>query len=183
MPDEAEAIGLLALMLLQDSRRDARVDEAGELVLLEQQDRSLWDETEIREGLSLAERALRGGAGRYGLQAAIAAEHARAERAEETDWVRITVLYGRLVDIDPSPVVELNRAVAVALGDGAGRGLELVDRIEGLGRYHLYHATRADLLRRLGRGDEAAAAYAHALDLATNPVERRFLERRLRDLT
>jgi RNA polymerase sigma-70 factor, ECF subfamily len=183
MPDEAEAIGLLALMLLQDSRREARVDEAGELVLLEEQDRSLWDEAEIREGRSLVAEALRRGPGRYGLQAAIAAEHARAERAAETDWPRIAALYGRLVQLDPSPVVELNRAVAVALAESPSRGLELVDRIEGLEHYHLYHATRADLLRRIGRRAEAARAYERALELATNPVERRFLERRLLELS
>jgi RNA polymerase sigma-70 factor, ECF subfamily len=182
MPDEAEAIGLLALMLLQDSRRDARVDAAGELVLLEEQDRSLWDEAEIREGLSLVDEALRRGGGRYALQAAIAAEHARAASADETDWPRIATLYARLARLDPSPVVELNRAVAVALAEGPERGLELVDAIEGLERYHLFHATRADLLRRLGREEEAAAAYARALDLTTNPVERRFLERRLSEV-
>src|ERR671930_1202304 len=165
MPDEAEAIGLLALMLLQDSRRDARVDEAGELVLLEQQDRSLWDEAELREGQSLVEQALRRGAGRYGLQAAIAAEHARAARAEETDWPRIAALYASLARLDPSPVVELNRAVAVALAQTPARGLELVERIEGLERYHLYHSTRADLLRRVRRSDEAAAAYGRAAEL------------------
>ena len=131
MPDEAEAIGLLALMLLQDSRRDARVDDAGELVLLERQDRSLWDQVEIEEGLALAARALRGGAGRYGLQAAIAAEHARAASADETDWPRIAALYGRLAQLDPSPVVELNRAVAVAFAEGPERGLELVDGSKG----------------------------------------------------
>jgi len=183
MPDEAEAIGLLALMLLQDSRRDARVDAAGDLVLLEQQDRSLWDEGEIREGLSLAAEALRRGAGRYGLQAAIAGEHARAGSADETDWPRIAALYARLAQIDPSPVVELNRAVAIALAEEPERGLELVDGIDGLERYHLFHSARADLLRRSGRLGEAAAAYGRALELATNPVERRFLERRLRELS
>jgi RNA polymerase sigma-70 factor (ECF subfamily) len=182
MPDEAEAIGLLALMLLQDSRRDARVDAAGELVLLEDQDRSLWDEPEIREGQSLVDEALRRGGGRYALQAAIAAEHARAASADETDWPRIAALYARLARLDPSPVVELNRAVAVALAEGPERGLELVDRIDGLERYHLFHSARADLLQRSGRLDEAAAAYGRAAELVTNPVERRFLERRLREL-
>ena len=138
---------------------------------------------EIEEGLALAARALRGGAGRYGLQAAIAAEHARAASADETDWPRIAALYGRLAQLDPSPVVELNRAVAVAFAEGPERGLELVDGIEGLERYHLFHATRADLLRRLARGDEAAVAFARALESAANPIERRFLERRLRELT
>jgi RNA polymerase sigma-70 factor (ECF subfamily) len=182
MPDEAEAIGLLALMLLQNSRRDARVDTAGELVLLEEQDRSRWDEAEIEEGLSLVEEALRRGAGRYGLQAAIAAEHARAASAEETDWPRISALYARLVRLDPSPVVELNRAVAVAFAEGPERGIELVDGIDGLERYHLFHSARADLLRRSGRRHEATVAYGRALELATNPVERRFLERRLSEL-
>jgi RNA polymerase sigma-70 factor (ECF subfamily) len=182
MPDEAEALGLLALMLLQDSRRDARVDAGGELVLLEGQDRSRWDEAEIGEGLSLVEEALRRGGSRYALQAAIAAEHARAARAEKTDWPRITALYAQLTRLDPSPVVELNRAVAVALAEGPERGLELVDRIDGLERYHLFHSARADLLRRSGRLDEAAAAYGRAAELATNPVERRFLERRLSEV-
>ena len=182
MPDEAEARGLLALMLLQNSRREARVDAAGELVLLEEQDRSLWDESEIREGMALVDEALRRGGGRYALQAAIAAEHARAERAEETDWPRIAALYAQLARLDPSPVVELNRAVAVALADGPERGLELVERIDGLERYHLFHAARADLLRRSGRGHEARVAYGRALGLATNPVERRFLERRLSEV-
>jgi RNA polymerase sigma-70 factor, ECF subfamily len=182
MPDEAEARGLLALMLLQDARRDARVDAAGELVLLEDQDRSRWDQADIEEGLALVDEALRRGAGRYGLQAAIAAEHARAARAEETDWPRIAALYARLARLDPSPVVELNRAVAVALAESPSRGLELVDRIDGLESYHLYHATRADLLRRLERRADAAAAYRRALELATNPVERGFLERRLSEV-
>jgi RNA polymerase sigma-70 factor, ECF subfamily len=182
MPDEAEAIGLLALMLLQDSRRNARVDTAGELVLLEEQDRSLWDEAEIREGVSLVDEALRRGGGRYALQAAIAAEHARVVSADETDWPRIAALYARLAQLDSSPVVELNRAVAVALAESPSRGLELVDAIDGLERYHLYHATRADLLRRLGLVEEAKSAYVRALGLATNPVERRFLERRLSEV-
>jgi RNA polymerase sigma-70 factor, ECF subfamily len=182
MPDEAEAIGLLALMLLQDSRRHARVDANGELVLLEQQDRSLWDESEIEEGLALAERARRAGGGRYGLQAAIAAEHARARAPRETDWRRIAALYGELARLDPSPVVELNRAVAVALAESPEAGLALVDRIDGLDSYHLFHSARADLLQRVGRRAEAAEAYGRARELATNPVERRFLERRLAEV-
>jgi RNA polymerase sigma-70 factor, ECF subfamily len=182
MPDEAEAIGLLALMLLQDSRRDARVNAAGELALLEEQDRSLWDEAEIREGMALVDEALRRGGGRYALQAAIAAEHGQAASAEETDWPRIAALYARLARLDPSPVVELNRAVAVALAEGPERGLELADAIEGLEPYHLDHAARADLLRRSGRRRDAAVAYRRALELATNPVERRFLERRLSEV-
>jgi RNA polymerase sigma-70 factor (ECF subfamily) len=150
MPDEGEAIGLLALMLLQDSRREARVDEAGDLVLLEDQDRSLWDQTEIEEGLALAARAARSGLGRYGLQASIAAEHARAGGPDETDWPRIAALYAELLHLDRSPVVELNRAVAVALAEGPQRGLALMSPIRGLKRYHLFHAAQGDLLRRLG---------------------------------
>ena len=142
----------------------------------------MWNEAEIREGLLLVDEALRRGGGRYALQAAIAAEHARAAGADETDWPRIAALYGRLAQLDPSPVVELNRAVAVALAESPSRGLELVDAIDGLERYHLFHSARADLLRRSGRLDEAAAAYGRAAELATNPVERRFLERRLREL-
>jgi RNA polymerase sigma-70 factor, ECF subfamily len=177
MPDEPEARGLLALMLLQDSRRAARTGPGGELVLLEDQDRALWDRDEIEEGIRLV-------AGlppaTYALQAAIAAEHARAARAADTDWDRIAGLYGLLARAAPGPVVELNRAVAVAMAEGPERGLELMDRIEGLERYHLLHAARADLLRRAGRREEAAGAYRRALALTANPVERDFLERRLR---
>jgi RNA polymerase sigma-70 factor (ECF subfamily) len=182
MPDEPEALGLLALMLLQDSRRDARVDAAGELVRLQDQDRSLWDRDEIENGLELARRALRARPGPYALQAAIAAVHAQAEGPEETDWDRIAALYGRLADVAPGPVVELNRAVAIAMADGPEAGLALIDAIEGLDGYHLFHSARADLLRRLGRGAAAAEAYDRALELATNAVERRFLERRLREV-
>jgi len=179
MPDEPEALGLLALMLLQDSRRDARTGPAGELVLLPEQDRSRWDRAEIEEGRRVLGRALaHRRPGRYQLQAAIAGAHAAAERAEETDWASIAVLYARLEEIDPSPVVALNRAVAVAMAEGPERGLELVDRIGELDRYHLLHATRAELLRRLGRADDARAAYDRAIELAGNPVERAFLERR-----
>jgi RNA polymerase sigma-70 factor (ECF subfamily) len=184
MPDEPEARGLLALMLLQHSRRDARTDAAGDLVLLPDQDRSLWDREAIAEGRALAAAALREGpAGPYALQAAIAAEHAGAGGAEDTDWARIVALYDRLLAVHPTPVVELNRAVAVAMADGPERGLELVEGLSGEGRlegYHLLHSTRADLLARLGRHREAAEAFRRALDLATNPVERSFLERRLR---
>jgi RNA polymerase sigma-70 factor (ECF subfamily) len=180
MPDEGEVRGLLALMLLHHSRRDARVDEHGELVLLEDQDRSLWHHDEIAEGMALARGATAGGAGRYGLQARIAAEHT----GERTDWSRIAALYALLTQIDPSPVVELNRAVAVAMAEGPERGLELIAGLEGglLERYHLLHATRADLLRRLDRRDEAAAAYSRARELTENPAERAFLERRLAEL-
>jgi RNA polymerase sigma-70 factor, ECF subfamily len=183
MPDEPEALGLLALMLLHDSRREARVDSAGELVLLEDQDRSRWDGEEIAEGIAILDRALRlGPPGPYGLQAAIAAEHARAVRAPDTDWGRIASLYGLLVQAAPSPVVELNRAVAVAMSEGPERGLELIDAIDGLDRYHLLHSARADLLRRLDRREEARREYGRALELASNPRERAFLERRLDEL-
>jgi RNA polymerase sigma-70 factor, ECF subfamily len=181
MPDEPEARGLLALMLLTHSRRDARVDEHGDMVLLEDQDRSLWHRDELEEGLALA--ALPGDAGgEYGLQAAIAAEHARAPRAEDTDWARIASLYETLTAVNRSAVVELNRAVAVAMAEGPTRGLLLLDELEASGRlsgYHLLHSARAGLLARLGRDPEAAVAYGRALELAKNPVERRFLERRL----
>jgi RNA polymerase sigma-70 factor, ECF subfamily len=181
MPDEPEARGLLALMLLSHARRDARVDEHGELVLLEDQDRSLWHRHELEEGLSLAALA-DDRWGEYGLQAAIAAEHARAPRADDTDWRLIASLYERLTEVNHSAVVELNRAVAVAMSEGPARGLQLLDQLEASGRladYHLLHSARAALLGRLGRDPEAAVAYGRALELATNPVERRFLERRL----
>jgi RNA polymerase sigma-70 factor, ECF subfamily len=186
MPDEPEALGLLALMLLQHSRRAARVDGAGDLVTLEEQDRARWDASEIDEGLGLLDAALRhDGAGYYQLQAAIAACHATAADAADTDWARIAVLYGRLAEVAPSPVVELNRAVAVAMADGPAAGLELVDRLEASGAlagYHLLPATRADLLRRLDRRPEAAAAYRDALALAANDAERRYLSRRLEEI-
>ena len=181
MPDEPEARGLLALMLLSNARRDARVDDHGELVLLEDQDRSLWHRDELEQGLSLAAGA-DDRRGEYGLQAAIAAEHARAPRANDTDWRRIASLYERLTAVNRSAVVELNRAVAVAMAEGPARGLQLLDQLDASGRledYHLLHSARAALLGRLGRDPEAAVAYGRALELATNPVERRFLERRL----
>jgi RNA polymerase sigma-70 factor, ECF subfamily len=180
MPDEAEVRGLLALMLLHHSRRDARVDERGELVLLEDQDRSLWHREEIEEGVALARAATAGGAGRYGLQARIAAEHT----SDRKDWNRIAALYALLAQADPSPVVALNRAVAVAMAEGPERGLELIAELEGgmLDRYHLLHAARADLLRRLDRREEAAEAYRRARELTDNPAERAFLERRLAEL-
>jgi RNA polymerase sigma-70 factor, ECF subfamily len=181
MPDEDEVRGLLALMLLHHSRRDARVDEGGELVLLEDQDRSLWRRDEIAEGVALARAATAGGVGPYGLQARIAAEHA----GETTDWHRIAALYALLAQVDPSPVVKLNRAVAVALAEGPERGLELIAELEGgiLDRYHLLHAARADLLRRLNRREEAADAYRRARELTENRAERAFMERRLRELS
>jgi RNA polymerase sigma-70 factor, ECF subfamily len=186
MPDEPEALGLVALMLLQDSRREARVDAEGELVLLEDQDRTLWDRREIETGLGLLERASRlGPPGPYVLQAAIAAEHARSESAAETDWPRIASLYDLLARAQPSPVIELNRAAAVAMAEGPDRGLELIDDpelAEQLDGYQPFWSARGDLLRRAGRTDEAREAYDRALELTTNPVERRFLERRLAEL-
>jgi RNA polymerase sigma-70 factor (ECF subfamily) len=184
MPDEPEALGLVALMLLHDSRRATRIDSAGEIVLLPNQDRTRWDRAEIEEGLQLLDRALRHRRpGPYQLQAAIAALHAEAATPDDTDWPQIAALYGELVRISPSPVVELNRAVAVAEAEDLEEGLALIDAIDGLDRYHLLHAARADLLRRLGRGEEAAEAYARAFELAANPAERAFLEGRLRELS
>lgn len=186
MPDEPEALGLFALMLLHDARRDARVGPGGELVLLENQDRSRWDRTRIAEGATLAERALRmRRPGPYQVQAAIAAVHDEAPTAAETDWVQIALLYDALQRLDPSPVVELNRAVAVAMADGPSSGLELIDRIRATGElddYHLLHAARADLLRQLQRPAEASAAYHRALELAGNEAERMFLARRLAEV-
>jgi RNA polymerase sigma-70 factor (ECF subfamily) len=180
MPDEPEVAGLLALILLQDSRRDARTGPAGEMVLLGDQDRSLWDREQITEGVALV-RNLR--PGRYALQAAIAAEHARAPTPEATDWRRIAELYALLARAAPSPVVELNRAVAVAMAEGEERGLELMSGLDGeLDGYYLLHSSRADLLRRLGREDEAAEAYSRALELAEQPTVRAFLEGRLAEV-
>jgi RNA polymerase sigma-70 factor (ECF subfamily) len=179
MPDEPEAFGLLALLLLQDSRRRARVGPDGELVLLPDQDRSLWDRRTIDEGLGILRRAeAHRRPGRYQLQAAIAAGH-----VEGTDPVTIAALYDALVLIDPSPVVRLNRAVAVALAGDEQRGLELIDGLGELDGYAYLHAARADLLRRLGRADDAAESYRRALTLTENATERRFLERRLRELS
>jgi RNA polymerase sigma-70 factor (ECF subfamily) len=184
MPDEPEALGLLALMRLHDARRTTRTDPDGRLVLLSDQDRSRWDAAAIAEGLRLVERALAlGGRGAYVLQAAIAAEHARARRPEDTDWRRIAAGYDRLAEVQPGPVVRLNRAVAVAMARGPQAGLALMDELAAeLDAYHLLHAARADLLRRLDRHGEAAAAYRRALALATEPVDRAFLERRLGEL-
>jgi RNA polymerase sigma-70 factor (ECF subfamily) len=179
MPDEPEVLGLLALMLLQDSRRDARTGPAGELVLLEDQDRSRWDSDRIEEGLRMLDRALAlRDPGPYQLQAAIASLHAQAATAEETDWAQIAVLYTELERSTGSPVVALNRAVAVAMTEGFERGLELMDGLP-LEDYHLYHAARADLLRRLERHEEAAVAYRRALDLTDSEAERHFLSGRL----
>ncbi len=177
MPDEPEAIGLLALILLLDSRRETRVDPGGALVLLEEQDRSRWDVEAIAEGRSLVERALRlRRVGPYQLQAAIAALHTE----EATDWRQIVALYDELRRFSSSAVVELNRAAAVAMVEGPERGLELIERIAGLDEYLPFHAARADLLRRLGRSREAAPAYERALSLSPDGPERRYLERRLR---
>jgi RNA polymerase sigma-70 factor (ECF subfamily) len=179
LPREPEARGLLALMLLTDARRTARLDAAGEMVLLEDQDRSLWDGEKIEEGLALSGEATADGpAGPYTVQAQIAATHAEAARADETDWDRIARLYAWLAELTPSPVVELNRAVAVAMRDGPEAGLALIETIDGLDDYHPHHAARADLLRRLGRNGEAIEAYERALELGGNPVERRLIERR-----
>ena len=179
MPDEAEVLGVLALMLLQDSRRAARVGEHGEIVLLEDQDRSLWDRDRIDEGVRVLDRAVSiRRPGPYQLQAAIAAAHAEDRPREE-----IVVLYDALAAIDPSPVVRLNRAVAVALAGDVDRGLALIDEIDVLDDYHLLHAARADLCRRLGRRDEAAAAYRRALALTANETETRYLERRLAEVS
>ncbi len=181
----AEATGLLALMLLHDSRREARLDEAGDLVLLEEQDRDRWDRRRIAEALPLVEEALRAGPGPFALQAAIAALHCQAARSEETDWPQIVRLYDLLERLQPSPVVSLNRAAAVAMADGPRPALALIDALaaEGdLDAYHLLHAARADLLRRVGSWEEAAKSYARALTLVTNDSERRFLERRLREV-
>ena len=185
MSSEPEIAGLLALMMLQHSRHDARTTPEGELVLLEDQDRARWDQDAIDEGLALLDAAIaQRRPGPYQLQAAIAALHARAPRSEDTDWPQIAALYGRLADASPSPVVELNRAVAVAMADGPARALPLVDALAGeLDGYHLFHSARADLLRRLDRREEAAQAYRRALELATNPSERAFLERRLAEVT
>jgi len=181
----AEAKGLLALMLLHDARREARMDEAGDIVVLEEQDRSLWNREQIAEALPLVEEALLGAPGPFSVQAAIAAVHCRAARAEDTDWEQIVGFYDELRRLQPSPVVSLNRAVAIAMRDGPGTGLVLIDELaeaNDLDGYHLLYAARADLLRRLGLGEQAAKDYRRALELATNESERRYLERRLRQV-
>ena len=181
----AEATALVALMLLHDARRHARLDEAGNIVVLEDQDRSLWDHQQISEALPLVEEALGGEPGPYALQAAIAAAHCRAARVEDTDWHEILRLYNLLERVQPSPVVSLNRAVALAMAEGPQPGLALIDKLvagNDLENYHLLHAARADLLRRLGSRAEAAHSYERALALVTNDSERRFLERRLQEV-
>jgi RNA polymerase sigma-70 factor (ECF subfamily) len=183
---EPEAIGLLAMMLLHDSRRAARTDEHGELIVLDEQDRSRWNREQIREGQALTERALRSRrVGPYAIQAAIAAVHSEADSAGETDWAQIVVLYDLLLNMNPSPVVELNRAAAVAMKDGPAHGLDLINALLARGElagYHLAHSARADLLRRLNRTEESLAAYALALEMTTQEPERRFIERRMASL-
>jgi RNA polymerase sigma-70 factor (ECF subfamily) len=186
MPDEPEVLGLLALMLLHDARREARTGPGGALVVLEEQDRSRWDGAQIEEGATLVERALRmRRAGPYQLQAAIAALHCQARAAADTDWPQIAALYGELLRIQPTPVIALNRAVAVAMAGTPDDGLRLLEDptlSSALDGYHLYHAVRADLLRRVGFATDAADAYRRAIDLATNAVEREYLERRLSEV-
>jgi RNA polymerase sigma-70 factor (ECF subfamily) len=183
---EAEVIGLLALMLLQESRREARTSPEGDLILLEDQDRSRWSQGKIAEGKQLVERALSTPEfGPYALQAAIAAVHANSPRAEATDWVQIVALYDLLLRVTPSPVIELNRAVAVAMRDGPQAGVALIEAILNRGEltaYHLAHSARADLCRRSGRTVDARQSYRRALELARQEPERRFLERRLAEL-
>lgn len=183
---EPENAGLLALMLLQDSRRNARINDRGELVTLEEQDRSLWDQAEIEEGLQLIEQALRKGkAGPYQLQAAIAAVHAEARAANETDWTQIAALYRTLMRLNSSPIIALNHAAAVAMSEGPDEGLRLIDAAGGSGKldnYYLYHAARADLLRRLGREASAREAYTRALELTSNQVEQQYIRRRIAEL-
>ena len=181
----AEAAGLLALMLLHDARRAARLDEAGNIILLEDQDRTRWERRQIEEALPFVDEALRRGSGPFALQAAIVAVHCRAARAEDTDWPQILRYYDLLHRLHPSPVVALNRAVAVSMVAGPAEALALVDELDASGAlagYHLLHATRADLLRQLGSLAEAANSYARALELVTNDSERRFLQRRLREV-
>ena len=180
MPGEPETMGLLSLMLLQHARRHARVDERGDLVLLEDQNRARWDQEMIDEGLAKLDAAVATRRpGPYQVQAAIAALHAQAPRPEDTDWPEIATLYRVLRLMSPSPVIELNWAVAVAMADGPDAGLALMEPLaDDLDRYHLFHAARADLLRRTGRGEEAKAAYQRALELVTNPIERKYLQQR-----
>jgi RNA polymerase sigma-70 factor (ECF subfamily) len=184
-PPAPEATALLALMLLHDARRDARVDDTGDLVVLEEQERSRWNHQQITEALPLVTAGLRGGPGVFAVQAAIAAVHCRAARAEDTDWAQIVNLYDMLEQLQPSPIVELNRAVAVAMVQGPRTALELIDRLAAsndLENYHLLHAARADMLRRLANYPEAAKSYDRALELAANESERRYLQRRLKEV-
>ncbi|MBC8030216.1 MAG: RNA polymerase sigma factor [Pyrinomonadaceae bacterium] len=181
-PPPPEATALLALMLLHDSRRDARLDPAGDIVVLEEQDRTRWNKQQIAEALPLVDEAFRGEPGPFALQAAIAAQHCQVARAEDTDWPEIVQLYTLLERLQPSPIVSLNRAVAVAMADGPQSGLTLIDALDAAGNlddYHLLHAARADLLRRIGSLEQAAGSYRRALSLVTNESERRYLERRL----
>ncbi len=181
----AEATGLVALMLLHDARRDARLDEAGDIVVLEEQDRSRWNRAQIAEAVPLVNEALAGGPGPFALQAAIAAQHCQALRAEDTDWPQIVRLYNLLERLQPSPIVSLNRAVAIAMADGPRSALAIIDALVAAGdleNYYLLHAARADLLRRLGSSEEAAKSYLRALELVINESERRYLQRRLREV-
>ena len=181
----SELTALLALMLLHDSRKEARLTEAGDIIVLEEQDRSLWNRAQIEEAMPLVQEAFRGGAGPYALQAAITATHCQAERFEDTNWQQILQLYNLLDQIQASAVVSLNRAVAVAMAEGLNAGLKIIDSLAedgDLKKYHLLHAARADLLRRLGTFDEAAKSYEQALKLVTNESERRYLERRLQEV-
>jgi RNA polymerase sigma-70 factor (ECF subfamily) len=181
----AEATALLALMLLHDARRDARINEAGDLVVLEEQDRGVWHQDQIAEALPLVEEAFRGGFGPYAIQAAIAAVHCQATRPEDTDWPQIVRLYDQLERLQPSPVVALNRAVALAMAEGPQAALTILDDLvanSDIVNYHLLHAARADLLRRAGSPEEAARSYERALELVTNDSERRYLERRLKEV-
>jgi RNA polymerase sigma-70 factor (ECF subfamily) len=181
----AEVTGLVALMLLHDARRHARLDQAGDIVILEEQDRSQWDQRQIAEALPLVEEALRDRSAPFALQAAIAALHCQASRPEDTDWPQIVRLYDLLERLQPSPIVSLNRAVAVAMANGPHTALPIIDALVAAGdldNYYLLHAARADLLRRLGSSEQAASSYERALALVTNDSERRFLERRLREV-
>jgi RNA polymerase sigma-70 factor (ECF subfamily) len=185
-PTPPEVASLLALMLLHDSRRDARHDAAGDLIVLEDQDRTLWNREQISEALPLVEEAMRQGIGPYALEAAIAAEHCRATRSEDTDWDQITRLYSLLEQLMPSPVVTLNKAVAIAMAQGPENALPVIDSLLVSGEledYYLLHAARADMLRRLGELKSAAKSYSRALEIVTNESERRFLERRLQEVT
>jgi RNA polymerase sigma-70 factor, ECF subfamily len=181
----AEATGLVALMLLHDARRQARHDDDGNLVILDEQDRERWDKKQIAEAIPLVEEALRADIGPYALQAAIAAVHCQAARPEDTDWAQIVKLYENLEEVQPSPIVSLNRAVAVAMAYGPQPALGMINAIAAtkeLENYHLLHAARADMLRRLGSSAEAAKSYRRALELVTNDSERKFLERRLKEV-